>query len=44
MRAPGFAGSDERPFHQLQGVTARRYGLGLRHDRTKPGAGGTAAR
>ena len=39
MRAPGFAGSDARPFHFLSDVTAARYGLGLRHDRTKePGA------
>lgn len=35
MRAPGFAGSDIRPFHYLRGVSARRYGLGLRHDRTR---------
>ncbi|SMF60657.1 hypothetical protein SAMN06265365_12150 [Tistlia consotensis] len=35
MRAPGFAGSDERPFHFLDGVSAPRYGIGLRHDRTK---------
>lgn len=44
MRAPGFAGSDERPFHQLQAVTARRYGLGLRHDRTRPITGEAGVR
>lgn len=35
MRAPGFAGSEMRPFHYLGEVSARRYGLGLRQDRTK---------
>lgn len=39
MRAPGYAGSDERPFHRLGDVSARRYGIGLRHDSTKEGSG-----
>lgn len=38
MRAPGFAGSEERPFHFLADVTAPRYGLGLRHDRSRAAA------
>lgn len=38
MRAPGFAGAEERPFHFLAEVSARRYGLGLRHDRTRAAA------
>lgn len=38
MRAPGFAGSQERPFHFLAEVSRQRYGLGLRHDRTKVAA------
>ncbi len=32
MRAPGFAGRDERPFHFLDRVTRARLSLGLRHD------------
>lgn len=44
MRAPGFAGADERPFHFLEAVQTRRYGLGLRHDRTKQAEAGTAGR
>lgn len=32
MRAPGFAGRDDRPFHRLSDVTETRIGLGLRHD------------
>jgi hypothetical protein len=35
MRAPGFADSQERPFHTLTEVTRRRYSLGIRHDREK---------
>ena len=34
MRAPGFAGSKGRPFHFLDGITAERYSLGMRCDRT----------
>jgi hypothetical protein len=32
MRAPGFAGRGDRPFHMLSEVTETRIGLGLRHD------------
>ena len=33
MRAPGFGGCPERPFHFLDGITAERYSLGMRCDR-----------
>jgi len=40
MRAPGFAGHDDRPFHFLNDVKEERICLGLRHDvRTEAGAG-----
>lgn len=40
MRAPGFAGRDDRPFHFLTDVTEERVCLGLRHDvQTDLGAG-----
>jgi hypothetical protein len=32
MRAPGFAGRSDRPFHMLSEVTETRISLGLRHD------------
>lgn len=32
MRAPGFAGLEDRPFHMLSDVTEERLSLGLRHD------------
>ena len=32
MRAPGFAGREDRPFHMLCDVTAPRVGLGYRHE------------
>ena len=32
-RAPGFRGSDRRPFHFLDRITKRRYVFGLRHER-----------
>ncbi len=32
MRAPGFAGRRDRPFHYLSDVTQTRLALGLRHD------------
>ncbi|MFQ5775593.1 MAG: hypothetical protein ACE5GS_13820 [Kiloniellaceae bacterium] len=32
LRAPGFAGRRDRPFHFLRDVTRRRVSLGLRHD------------
>ena len=32
MRAPGFAGRTDRPFHSLTDITAERYSVGLRHD------------
>ena len=35
MRAPGFAGSKDRPFHFLDGIAVERYSLGMRCDRTK---------
>ena len=36
MRAPGFAGRDDRPFHFVSDVTEARVCLGLRHD-LRPG-------
>ena len=40
MRAPGFGGSKDRPFHFLDGITVERYSLGIRSDRTaEPAAG-----
>ncbi len=40
MRAPGFAGRDDRPFHFLNDVGEERICLGLRHDvRTEAGSG-----
>jgi len=36
LRALGFAGRDDRPFHYLSDITSERYSLGLRHD-TQPG-------
>ena len=40
MRAPGFGGSKHRPFHFLDGITAERYSLGIRSDKTtEPEAG-----
>ncbi|MEX0759252.1 MAG: hypothetical protein WD100_06705 [Tistlia sp.] len=44
MRAPGFAGLEERPFHFLERVAARRYGIGLRHDRTLQAGAAAAGR
>lgn len=35
MRAPGFAGRTDRPFHYLSEVSSERYSVGLRHD-TQP--------
>jgi hypothetical protein len=32
MRAPGFAGRRDRPFHFLRDVSSERYSIGLRHD------------
>lgn len=32
LRAPGFAGAEERPFHFLTEVAQERFSLGLRHD------------
>ena len=34
-RAPGFRGSDHRPFHFLDRITERRYVFGLRHERAE---------
>lgn len=40
MRAPGFAGREDRPFHFLNEVSEERVCLGLRHDvRTESGSG-----
>ena len=36
MRAPGFAGTKDRPFHFLDGIAVERYSLGMRCDRTPP--------
>ena len=33
MRAPGFRGSDERPFHFVRDIQSPRYVFGLRHER-----------
>jgi hypothetical protein len=30
MRAPGFMGSESRPFHYVTGIPERRYSFGLR--------------
>jgi len=35
MRAPGFAGRKDRPFHYLSDIASERYSIGLRHD-TQP--------
>jgi hypothetical protein len=32
MRAPGFAGRRDRPFHFLDGMTAERYSFGMRQE------------
>ena len=32
MRAPGFNGRNDRPFHAVRDITEERYILGLRHD------------
>ena len=37
MRAPGFAGLKDRPFHMLSHVTETRIGVGIRHDTRKEG-------
>ena len=34
MRAPGFGGGKQRPFHFLDGITVERYSLGMRSDKT----------
>lgn len=36
MRAPGFGGSPERPFHRVTDLREPRVSIGLRHD-TRPG-------
>ena len=36
MRAPGFAGTGDRPFHFLDGIAVERYSLGMRCDRAPP--------
>ena len=36
-RAPGFRGSDRRPFHFVDLITERRYVFGLRHERGREG-------
>lgn len=33
MRAPGFLGCDERPFHFVRDIQSPRYVFGLRHER-----------
>ena len=35
MRAPGFAGAKDRPFHFLDRITVERYSLGMRCDRAR---------
>ena len=40
MRAPGFAGREDRPFHFLNEVAEERVCLGLRYDtRREAGSG-----
>ena len=39
-RAPGFRGTDRRPFHFLDCITERRYVFGLRHERRTASTGG----
>ena len=40
MRAPGFGGAKDRPFHFLDGITVERHSLGMRSDKTaNPAAG-----
>lgn len=34
-RAPGFRGSDERPFHFVEDIRQTRYVFGLRHDESR---------
>ena len=36
MRAPGFGGRKDRPFHFLDGITVERYSLGMRSDSRPP--------
>ncbi len=38
MRAPGFAGRRDRPFHFLDGITAERCSFGMRWERERPKA------
>lgn len=35
MRAPGFCGRKDRPFHGVSDIEGERYSVGLRHDATK---------
>ncbi|MDE0052300.1 MAG: hypothetical protein OXO52_21145 [Rhodospirillales bacterium] len=35
MRAPGFGGATQRPFHFLDGIAVERYSLGMRCDKTR---------
>lgn len=35
LRAPGFMGSQRRPFHCLKNITEERYTFGLRHNKSK---------
>jgi hypothetical protein len=37
MRAPGFAGSRDRPFHSLSDITRERLSFGLRWDSSRAG-------
>ncbi len=39
MRAPGFAGLKDRPFHMLSHVEETRIGVGIRHDTRKAETG-----
>ena len=40
LRAPGFAGREDRPFHLLSEVTEERVGLGYRHEVPREEKGG----
>ena len=39
MRAPGFAGRRDRPFHCLDGITTERYSFGMRWERERAAPG-----
>ncbi|MFQ6021931.1 MAG: hypothetical protein ACE5NW_04360 [Acidiferrobacterales bacterium] len=44
MKAPGFLGTKDRPFHYVTGIQQPRYTFGLRQDRAHACAGVSAAK